>query len=164
MPLPEYGYWKRQLVVGLVALVICAVLALLRIIDIPHGLGIVAIAIALDTLVTMPRYGLPKPWPVAPIKFRGGERTEVARLAWATVSRGGTVAKPVLNHVRGIAKQQLAEKGVTWTGNPGDVPQPKHLAHQLLGAEAYNVLTTKKDIRPKALEKTVTRLEQLRNL
>jgi len=153
-------YLRRRLIMlAIVTTIIVAILAIFGVFDIPHIFAIVAAVIVLDILRTQDRDWAPEDWPHAPIKFRRGARTEVARLAWATVGQDGNVSERVLERVRALARQILSDHGVTWSGLAGDPMQPTALAQELIGAAAVTTLTTKKGVKPRALERTVTRLE-----
>lgn len=157
-------YEKRtMLIVGIFAAVVCAVLAWFGVFDIPHTLVIIAIVIITTFLINQMHDVEPHPWPAPPLKFRVGARTEVARLAWATVTRDGEVSAQALNRVRPLAQRALAAHGVQWSGLPGEPMVPLPVAQQLIGAAAVNTLTSTGGVRPRAFANVVTRLENLRS-
>ena len=153
--------WKRPLIVGVIFALLGALFAIFGIFDVPHTIALVSIIVAVDYLIAQGRSRVPAAWPGPPLRFRGGARTEVARLAWATTDRQGNVSEKVLQRVRLLAQSLLAPRGVSWDGQPGSAMSPGPLARQLLGALAVATLTTAGKVRPKALQNAVSRLEQL---
>jgi len=152
---------KRQLILGVIVTLIGVLLASGGVLDWPHTFVIIAIVMGLDYCLRLSRSRTPEPWPLPPVRFRGGARTEVARLAWATVDHNGDVSPKIMQRVRKIAQVSLAHHGVTWSGNPGDPMTPSGLAQQLVGAAAVETLTTARKVRPRTLESAVRQLEQL---
>jgi len=157
----DAGQRRRLIIVAIAASIICLLLTVFGVIDIPHAIVVVAISVMGDALMTADRGSEPEEWPLEPIKFRSGARREVAQLAWATVGRDGKVAEPILRRVRELARQMLADYGVRWSGEPGTQPEPISLAQQLLGKDALRTLTTTEGVRPRALVNAVTKLEEL---
>ena len=152
---------SRRLAASIVVSLLGLLLVAVGVFNIAHTLVIVSAIIGLIFLATGNQARVPEPWPPAPVNFRSGARNEVARLAWATVDRDGHVSEKALQRVRTVAQKTLALKGVTWTGEAGTAMAPSDLAMQLLGNEAVTTLTTKRKVRPRALEDAVIRLEKI---
>ena len=155
---------KRPLIVGVIFALLGALFAFFGIFDVPHTIALVTIIVAVDYLIAQGRSRAPAAWPGPPLRFRGGARTEVARLAWATTDRQGNVSEKVLQRVRLLAQKLLAPRGVSWDGQPGSAMSPGPLARQLLGAPAVATLTTAGKVRPKALQSAVSQLEKISKL
>jgi len=155
--------WKTSIMVGIVALVVGAILAIFGVLSWPHMLAVVALVVALHYVSVQGNDNEPKPWPHPPVRFRRGARSEIARLAWSTVDRDGDVTAPTMQRVRDLARSELATRGVVWSGQQGDPMLPTAQAQQLIGSAAVTTLTTNKPVRPRALENVVSKLELLRS-
>jgi len=154
--------WRRQLTLAAILAVPGIFLAVRGVFGAPLVLLFGVIIVAADYLIAQESWRVPEPWPSVPLRFRGGARTELAQLAWVMVNREGFVDRGVLERVRALAQKELAQHGVSWTGTPGTPMSPAPLATQLLGPGAIATLNSTTDVRPRALENVVTRLEQIR--
>jgi len=154
--------FRRQLILGSVLTALAILLVVVGVLDIPLAFVLVVGVVTIDYLLTQESWWRPERWPVPPTQFRGGGRTEVSYLAWETVNRDGFVSNKVVQRVRDLARATLAENGVTWSGQAGDEMEPVARARELLGNNAVSALTTTGDVRPRALENAVTRIEKLR--
>jgi len=155
--------WRRPLILGIILTIVGVFAAILGVLDVPHTIAVIASIVGLNYLISQGTDRRAEPWPNPPVRFRGGARTEVARLAWKTVDRQGDVSENVLARVRQLAQITMAAHGLSWSGQPGDPITPRPLAEQLLGASDIQTLTTTGNKRRRALENAVSRLEMLRN-
>jgi len=162
MGLRNYSIGRLIALAG--ALIVLALLALIGVIDISHSFAVFALFVIVEMLVNQRRSPAPDAWPPPPLRVRGGARSELAHLAWATTTHTGAVSERVLARVRAVAARVLAAQGVAWSGQPGSPMSPPGLAGQLLGAAAVQTLTTTGEVRPRALARTVAQLEQVAKL